>query len=207
MTADGHHFAAGDGGGNVSVWDTVTGAELRSWQAHGRQEFEAMMLHLNECMDYSADGQHLVTGGMDGLVKVWDPETGRLERQMKGYSGGVVGVHFTPDQRRLISQGWDGNAREGAVRLWDPATGKELLSLSDPLFKGVWTWFVTVSPDGHRVFSAPGNGREVIIWEGATPEQVATWRRDEEADAALWASEQPKVEARRLARIGSNAKN
>lgn len=32
-------------------------------------------------------------------------------------------------------------------------------------------------------------------------------RRDEEADAVLWASERPKVEARRLARIRRAAEN
>ena len=121
---------------------------------------------------------------------------------MRGHAGSVIGVHFTPDQRRLISQGAD-----GTIRIWDPATGKELLTLTDPLFEGVWTWFVTVSPDGQKVFAAPGHRREMIIWEGATPAQVAAWRREEEADAALWAAEQPKVEARRLARLNGSEKN
>ena len=201
-TADGHRLATGDQQGNVRVWNTATGDELRKWAAHARQEFDAFFVHINECMDYSADGRRLVTGGGDGFVKVWDPETGRLERQIKGHSRGVIGVHFTPDHRRLISQGGD-----GAVRLWDPATGKELLTLTDPSFTGVWLWFVTVSPDGRKIFSAPGSRKEMIIWDSATPAQMAAWRRDEEADAALWATEQPKVEARRLARIGGNAKN
>jgi len=201
-TADGHRLATADQQGNVSVWNTATGDELRKWAAHARQEFGAFFGQINECMDYSADGRRLVTGGGDGLVKVWDPETGRLERQMKGHSGGVIGVHFTPDQRRLISQGGD-----GAVRLWDPATGKELLTLTDPLFENVWAWFVTVSPDGRKIFSAPADKKEIIIWEGATPAQVAAWQREEEVDAALWATEQPKVEARRLARQTDGAKN
>jgi WD40 repeat protein len=146
-------------------------------------------------MDYSTDGRHLVTGAFDGLVKLWDPETGKLERALAGHLGNVVGVHFTPDQRRLISQ-----ARDGTVRIWDPATGKELLSLTDPLFEGMWTWFVAVSRDGRKVFAAPGHKKEMIIWEAATPEQVAAWQREEEADAALWAAEQPKIEARQAER-------
>ena len=195
MSRDGRRLATGDYGGEVKVWDLSTGNILRQWQAHERQQFAAMMDHVNECMDYSADGRHLVTAGFDGLVKLWDPETGKLERTMTGHAGIVVGVHFTPDQRRLISQ-----ARDGTVRIWDPATGKELLSLTDPLFEGMYTWYVAVSPDGRRVFSAPGHRKEMIIWEGATPEQVAEWQRAEEADAAHWAAEQPKVEARRIAR-------
>ncbi len=196
MSPDGRRLATGDNNANVRVWDTATGNELRKWKAHASQEFGAFMDHNNESMDYSADGRYLVTGAFDGLVKLWDPETGKLVRTMTGHSWNVVGVHFTPDQRRLISQ-----ARDGTVRIWDPATGKELLSLSDPLFQGVWTFFVAVSPDGRKVFAAPGHKKEMIIWEGATTEQVASWRKDEEADAARWAAEEPKVEERRLARL------
>jgi hypothetical protein len=34
---------------------------------------------------------------------------------------------------------------------------------------------------------------------------VATWQREEAVDAALWAAEQPKVKARRLARLSDAA--
>jgi WD40 repeat protein len=147
----------------------------------------AMMVHNNECMDYSADGKHLVTGGLDRLIKLWNPDTGKLERVFSGHLGFVVGVHFTPDQKRLISQ-----SRDGTVRIWDVANGKQLLSLTDPLFNDVWTWCVGVSRDGRRVVSAPCRQRDIIIWEAATAEQVAAWRHAEEADAALWAAEQAK---------------
>src|SRR5215467_306766 len=104
-----------------------------------------MFVHNNECMDYSADGKHLVTGGMDRLIKMWNPETGQLERVFSGHVGLIAGVHFTPDQKRLIS-----NSRDGTVRIWDVANGKQLLSLTDPLFNDVWRWNVAVSRDGRR---------------------------------------------------------
>jgi WD40 repeat protein len=188
ITRDGLHLASCDFHGYVRIWDTRTGNELRKWKAHRDQDF-AQMVHNNECMDYSADGKQLVTGGLDRLIKLWNPETGQLERVFSGHLGYVAGVHFTPDQRRLISQSTD-----GTVRIWDVANGKQLLLLTDPLFNGVWTWCVGVSRDGRRVVSAPLRQREIIIWEAATAEQVAGWRQHEEADATLWAAEQAKLQ-------------
>jgi WD40 repeat protein len=198
ISPDGRRLAYCDGNAAVvGILDIEFGNRLREWPAHERQHFEAMR---GECLNYSADGRHLATAGYDGLVKLWNPETGQLERVMRGHSGFVVGVYFTPDQRRLISQGLD-----GTVRIWDPASGKELLTLADPLSKGSWDWYAAVSPDNRKLFSAPGSQKELIIWESATPAQLAAWQREEEADAALWATEQPKVKARRLARLSDAA--
>jgi len=185
ITRDGLHLASCDYAGNVRVWDTKTGNELRKWKAHADPGMGALTAHDNECMDYSADGKHLVTGGLDRLIKLWNPDAGKLERVFSGHPGMVMGVHFTPDQRRLISQ-----ARDGTVRIWDVANGKQLLSLTDPLLNGVYILRVGVSRDGRRVIAAPDHKTEIVIWEAATAEQVANWRQREEADAALRATEE-----------------
>lgn len=188
ISSDGRRLAEGCDDGQVRIRDTATGKELRKWQAHERQQFQAMWPFNNDCIDYSTDGRHLVTAGMDGVAKLWDAETGNLERVFTGHSGAVQGVHFTPDQRRLISQGMD------AVRVWDPATGKELLSFTDPRDKAMDAHRVHMASDGRRLLAALKNRKELIIWEAATPAQVAAWQREEEADAVLWAAERSKIE-------------
>jgi WD40 repeat protein len=58
-------------------------------------------------------------------VKVWDAATGRPARTLKGHTGWVKSVAFSPDGKRLASAGQD-----GAVKAWDPATGQETRSLT-----------------------------------------------------------------------------
>ena len=59
------------------------------------------------------DREHIVSGGYDTLVKVWNDESGDLVSTGEGPAGLVRTVACMPDSKRILS-GSDG----GAVRLW-----------------------------------------------------------------------------------------
>jgi len=42
-------------------------------------------------MAYSPDGQRLVTGAIDSLVKIWDAKTGQLQSTLSGHRGIIKG--------------------------------------------------------------------------------------------------------------------
>ncbi|HEU0089615.1 MAG TPA: hypothetical protein VFQ77_18550, partial [Pseudonocardiaceae bacterium] len=67
---------------------------------------------------YSPDGTHLLSGGDDGSVRVWDAATGAPVHQLSGHTGAVWSVAYSPDGTHLLSGGDD-----GSVRVWDAATG------------------------------------------------------------------------------------
>jgi WD40 repeat protein len=48
------------------------------------------------------------TGGTDARVKLWDFETGALIINGLGHSASVASLHFSPDDRQLVSVGADG---------------------------------------------------------------------------------------------------
>jgi len=63
-------------------------------------------------VSFSPDGRFLASGGEDGVVRMWDIESGREVRRME-HGEWVSGVSFSPDGRFLASGGED-----GAIWIW-----------------------------------------------------------------------------------------
>ncbi|KAL8388877.1 hypothetical protein RB595_008993 [Gaeumannomyces hyphopodioides] len=73
------------------------------------------------CAQFSpATSSRLATGSGDNSARVWDAETGTPKHTLKGHTGWVLAVSWSPDGQRLATCGMD-----KTVRLWDPETGKQ----------------------------------------------------------------------------------
>ena len=66
---------------------------------------------------FSPDGALLATGGRDGLVKVWDAQTGAELISLSGHERPVLTVAFSPTGGMLISGSGD-----NTLRAWATAT-------------------------------------------------------------------------------------
>jgi WD40 repeat protein/uncharacterized caspase-like protein len=112
----------------------------RSWEAHPKEGG----VH-NVC--FSPDGSLIATGGYDNAVRLWDPGTGKLIREMKGHGAAIWVLTFSPDGLHLLSGSADKTAR-----LWDVATGRLVREWKH----GGDVWNASFSQNGKWTVTAAG---------------------------------------------------
>ncbi|ABN67995.2 transcriptional repressor TUP1, partial [Scheffersomyces stipitis CBS 6054] len=107
---------------------------------------------------FSPDGKLLATGAEDKLIRIWDLNTKRIIKILRGHEQDIYSLDFFPDGDRLVSGSGD-----RTVRIWDLRSSQCSLTLS--IEDGVTT--VAVSPDG-QLIAAGSLDRTVRVWDSTT---------------------------------------
>lgn len=110
FSADGT-LAASPGRDEVQVWETATGRVLHSLPCGMPHGFTL-----------SADGTFAVTGGWDGLLRVWDLRSGRCLRTLEGHEAPVAGIELSPDGTLLATADLGSTLRVWELA-WDYTVG------------------------------------------------------------------------------------
>jgi WD40 repeat protein len=183
LAPDGRTVALGDPEGKLRLWDVQSAKEICQWQV-GQLGFVGLA--------FSADGKTLASRGVDRIVHLWDPATGKELREIgeakEGESaasinvfGGLRGtdipnlgfladgttlIAIAPVDGRILRQT---NDRDQApppapVRLWDASTGRPSRPF-EPLRTGVV--YFAAAPDGRTIATASIDG-SVLLWETLT---------------------------------------
>ena len=97
-------------------------------------------------MDISNDGNYIVTGGYDAIVRLWNVHDRTLVREFKGHVGTVWTVAMSSDGNKIASGGND-----GIVNIWDLKIGNLVHKLQG--HKRI-VWSVKFSPDGSQLASS-----------------------------------------------------
>jgi len=69
----------------------------------------------------SPDSRHVVSGGRDGRIGIWELGGERTHRFLTGHEGIVWSIAFTPDGNRFLTAGAD-----GVIRIWELHSGRQL---------------------------------------------------------------------------------
>lgn len=133
-------------GKTLDKWDMVTGNKL------------VEMFHNDVITDaaLSPDGNSIVSGSQDGELKLWNADTGALEKISLSDSG-IQHVLFSSDGKQIVS-----SDASGRVIVWNMASNE--VNTIDTGQPGL---LLALSPDSQWLVTGGGAG-EIFIWDTAS---------------------------------------
>lgn len=120
------------------------------------QTLEGCLMILSEhtmsvkCCAFSPNGCLLLSGSEDTTLRLWDVETGRVNKILTGHSGTINACAFSCDGRFIVSASDD-----ATLKIWNTESGMVIATLAGhtkPVRSCVF------SPDGKRIVSSSVDG-------------------------------------------------
>ncbi|CAN5412375.1 hypothetical protein BH11PLA2_BH11PLA2_41660 [soil metagenome] len=145
---------------SVHVADATTGRLIR--QMEGQAPVQ------RTC--FSANSELIAGASKEGIVYVWNAESGRQVHAFPGHQKGVAGVSFHPEGHWLAC-----SSAAGGVKIWDLNSGSEVLTLNDLSWGIVCIGF---SSDGKTMAAGGVNGIIQIF-------ETGTWKERHKLKAHL----------------------
>ncbi len=118
----------------------------------------------------STDSTMLASGGIDQEVYLWNIVSGQFNPKstLKGHTGAVTSVTFSPDGKTLATASTD-----KTIRLWDVATGQSSgQSIATLNGDGQAKTQVVFSPDNKTLASA-SSGQALLLWNTASVSPIS----------------------------------
>jgi RNA polymerase sigma factor (sigma-70 family) len=177
VTRDGKLVAAhfGDPGG-IQIWDIATGLK---WDRSSPAPINSQV----GALAFAPDGKHLAIASVNGPVRLWDLEAGKVARELGRFPKQNVPVLasqqscavYAPDGKTLVSvlSEVENMTFLNHIYFWDPETGKDLrtfdyesrFGVASPVFSRDGKLFAFASPDG-----------DICLLEANTAKLLHQWK-------------------------------
>lgn len=146
-------------GNDVRLWNLNTGEERMSFNPHGAVA----------SVEFSPNGEKLLTAGWDHTARIWNLKTGLAEQKLLGqHNDDINHAVFSPDGRKVLTASDDTTAV-----LWNLQSGQPELTLrghgkrvNSAAFSRNGRWILTASDDRTaRIWDAK-SGEECLVIRG-----------------------------------------
>lgn len=163
---DGRYLATGSNK-VADIYDPSTGQRIARFVDASRGEEEDASSSNDSyvrAVCFSPDGNWLITGAEDRVVKIWDIRNRSVKHTLVGHGTDIYSVDASADGRFIISGSGDKKAK-----LWNLETGELLRTLGDEFNQGPKDGItsVSVSPTSQHV-AAGSLDKVVRVWDVET---------------------------------------
>ncbi len=175
FTRNGRVLASASDDGTICVWDVY---KTRVVDGRNGQLNDARTVIRNQilshgsgvkrgvrCIAFHPNGFTLISGGIDGAIRIWMKNSKTFKRTLTGHTDQVWNIVISPDGYTLASCSFD-----KTVRLWDIKTSTLKYTLKG--HKDIVSC-IAFTPEGQTLASA-GNDRTICLWNVETGTHYAT---------------------------------
>jgi RNA polymerase sigma-70 factor (ECF subfamily) len=166
---------SGQSAQQIQLWEAIAGKQLH--QLRSLRKFASQKPGV--CwLAFARDGRTLASASEDGTLCLWEVQTGKELRRLKGSPvsrDGALPIALAPDGQ-IIAQALP----DQTIEIWDVGTGKKLHQLRG--HRGV-IMALAFFPDSKGLVSASRGDKAVLFWNTVDGRQ--TERNSPDADGAL----------------------
>jgi WD40 repeat protein len=127
-----------------------------------------------ESVAFSPDGSRVLSGSYDSTVKLWNVQSGTLEKTFQGHTDAVISVAFSPEGNALSGSADD------TLRQWDTETGKEIdvfsMNKSNNSSAIGLLYSMAFSPENNRAVLSGSRGNTPKLWNTLKGEQTDSFQ-------------------------------
>lgn len=151
----------------IVLWNVLNGKKIRTFPGNAPRTLS---------LAFSPDGNKLLSGGGDRLIRIWDVSSGRETKSLSGYTKVIKSLAFNKQGTILASALSD---KEGNnIRTWDIVSGKDPGTLLAPLIQ---VESITYTQDGATI-AAGGtalDNKSIALWNAQTNKLGTLLQADE----------------------------